>query len=185
MKKLIIENQNINGGGLAIDITGKFESNRNALAKLNAEKRTAGEVLKSLRKKGLTIFLKEIKPLMEEWHHAGVLPKKFGGGMAKAYHTKKSDKMILFELHKLDLEKEASKKLDDIKRKNKIFGYYFVWDSDHSGRYGKKINFKVARFYKGSEFHKPKNLTVISRYRYNKLKHNEGEKFYGWDEPNY
>lgn len=47
---------NSNGGGLAVNVTGKFESNRNALARMSSEKRTAGQAAQSLRKRGLSII---------------------------------------------------------------------------------------------------------------------------------
>jgi hypothetical protein len=91
-KEEIQNNMNFNGGGLAVNITGKYESNRHAIAK--AEKVTFGEAAKRLRtKKGgnLDITAKELLNLYwsvkgePEWHHAGFLPKSYGGGMKKTY----------------------------------------------------------------------------------------------------
>lgn len=91
-KEEIFSNMNENGGGLAINITGRFESNRHALAR--AEKYTFGEVVKELSKKkngGIKISATELLDVYTElfgtpeWHHAGKLPKSYGGGMKKTY----------------------------------------------------------------------------------------------------
>ena len=91
-KKQLDENKNSNGGGLATNITGKFESNRHAIAKI--EKFTFGKVVSELRKKKNGGFVLSAVQLLEiytslfgtpEWHHAGMLPKQYGGGMKKTY----------------------------------------------------------------------------------------------------
>src|SRR5690606_9839620 len=105
----IVQNMNANGGGLAVNITGRYESNRKALADLDNEKRTAGEVAKSLRKDGHAIYAAEIKKVCEEWHHAGFKPKSAGGGMARTFYTSKSNAQVLEDLEKLRKE-EARKK---------------------------------------------------------------------------
>lgn len=88
----ILNNMNDNGGGLAINITGKFESNRHAIARM--EKVTFGQVAKHLslkRNGGLKISATELLNIYRclfgepEWHHAGKIPKSFGGGMKKTY----------------------------------------------------------------------------------------------------
>lgn len=92
MKDLIESNMNINGGGLAVNITGKYESNRHAIARM--EKLTFGEVVKELSKKKNGAFKISASDLLNayrqsngepEWHHAGFLPKSYGGGMKKTY----------------------------------------------------------------------------------------------------
>ena len=186
LQQEIRQNQNYNGGGLATNITGKFESNRNALAKLDVEKRTAGEVAKSLRSMGLNFKAQEIKPFLEEWHHAGKLPKSYGGGMAKAYYTIKTDFQILKEFH-FDSVKKELQKIENKKLKRRVcYGYYWVWDSDYSGYRGKKRNFKRVHFYKGNQLDRPsKNFTELKKREYEALKDREGDCFYGWDEPSF
>lgn len=92
MKREIINNMNETGGGLATNITGRFESNRHALARM--EKFTFGKVASELRKKkngGFKITSRELLSIYKElfgepeWHHAGKLPKDYGGGMKKTY----------------------------------------------------------------------------------------------------
>lgn len=91
-KDEIRRNMNEYGGGLAVNLTGKYESNRHALAKMNDNKRTAGECAQSLRKKGYQVKHTDIKPYCEEWHHAGFIPKY---GMKKTYFTKKTDEHLI------------------------------------------------------------------------------------------
>lgn len=83
---------NANGGGLAVNITGKYESNRHAIACM--EKYTFGDCAKHLRsKKGgaFDITAADLLRLYKnvygepEWHHAGFLPKSYGGGMKKTF----------------------------------------------------------------------------------------------------
>lgn len=88
----IENNMNINGGGLAINITGKYESNRHAIAKI--KKFTFGEVVSKLATKkfgGIKLSASDLLDAYRlscgepEWHHAGFLPKSYGGGMKKTY----------------------------------------------------------------------------------------------------
>lgn len=88
----IKNNMNVNGGGLAVNITGRWESNRHALARNN--KYTFGEAAKELRLKrggGFKVTATELLSIYRtlfgepEWHHAGFLPKSYGGGMKKTY----------------------------------------------------------------------------------------------------
>ena len=75
------------GGGLD---DSKFASNRHEDAKYDKGKLTLGEATKMFAKAtGLTIG--EIKEVLNyavpnmEYHHAGLLPKSYGGGMKKTY----------------------------------------------------------------------------------------------------
>lgn len=88
----IENNKNFNGGGLAVNITGRYESNRHAIAKI--EKVTFGEAVKFLKTKKGGNFQISANLLLDayraaigepEWHHAGFLPKSYGGGMKKTY----------------------------------------------------------------------------------------------------
>ena len=80
------ENFNI-GGGL---VDSKFASRRHEDAKADFGKLTLGEA-SQLFKKATGLDIKLIKELINfkfpflEWHHAGILPKSFGGGMKKTY----------------------------------------------------------------------------------------------------
>lgn len=171
LKEQIKDNQNAYGGGLAKEVTGLYESNRNALAKCNKKKRTAGQVAQSLRKKKHKIFARDIKVFFEEWHHAGFYNKK----MARTYYTKKTDDEILQEFQKLKME-------NSIKQRKVISGFYWIWDYDYSGSYGRKINFKVVDYGKFNLLSVPRNFTKCTRKTFEKNMC-VGDKFYGWDEP--
>src|SRR5690606_13240168 len=149
---------------------------RKALADLDNEKRTAGEVAKSLRKDGHAIYAAEIKKVCEEWHHAGFKPKSAGGGMARTFYTSKSNAQVLEDLEKLRKE-EARKKSTTIE------GFYYEWDHDYSGYRGKKRNFKRVYFFQGAEASKPRNFTFCTKKEYEESDLYDGKAFYGWDEP--
>ncbi|MFJ1367007.1 hypothetical protein ACILDU_11280 [Capnocytophaga canimorsus] len=114
----IQQNKNCNGGGLATNITGRYESNRHAIARI--EKYTFGEVVKELAKKkngGLKIsasHLLEVYTILfgtPEWHHAGKLPKSYGGGMKKTY--------FLSEIPTAQQVQEWLQRYDEIKQEEK------------------------------------------------------------------
>lgn len=113
LKEQIENNMNANGGGLAVNITGRYESNRHAIAKM--EQYTFGEVVAFLKKKkngGFEISSKELLSAYfeavgePEWHHAGFLPKSYGGGMKKTYFLEEIPTIL--EVKKI--LKKASKK---------------------------------------------------------------------------
>jgi len=175
MKTDIYNNMNENGGGLAVNITGKYESNRKALADMDGNKRTAGEVAQSLRKKGYSIKANDIKSICEEWHHAGFIPASAGGGMARTFYTRKSDDEILSEI-------EESRKTEEKARNTIVTGFYYIWDHDYSGYRGKKRNYKMLKWYEGTELNQPRNFTICDRKFYLSHKHIQAS-YYGWDEP--
>jgi len=75
------------GGGLD---GSKFASNRHEDAKYDPGKRTLGEATQ-LFKKATDMDTDAVREVIEfavphmEWHHAGKLPKSYGGGMKKTY----------------------------------------------------------------------------------------------------
>ena len=75
------------GGGLT---DGRFASNRHEDAKYDEGKLTLGEATQ-LFKKATGLSTDQVKEVIEfaipymEWHHAGHLPKQYGGGMKKTY----------------------------------------------------------------------------------------------------
>jgi len=105
------------GGGLD---DSKFASRRHEEAKDDAGKLTLGEATQLFKKvTGLdTEIVKEILkyavPNME-WHHAGQLPKRYGGGMKKTYFLNATEICDCAKnwddyKDKLNLSKAASKK---------------------------------------------------------------------------
>lgn len=126
-KNSIISNMNPNGGGLAFNITGKYESNRHALAR--CEKFTFGEVVKELAKKkngGIKISaieLLEIYTLIfgePEWHHAGFIPKKYGGGMKKTYFLDEIPTSEMVIEWKCNAEIERKKRKDKLEIEKRL-----------------------------------------------------------------
>ena len=117
-------NKNYNiGGGLSVD---KFASNRHEDAKADDGKLTIGAATKLFKTaSGLEIdVVKEIinyaVPNME-WHHAGKLPKSYGGGMKKTYFLNASEIYDVAKnwdvyVEKLNLSKIEAKNIAEIKR---------------------------------------------------------------------
>lgn len=186
---LIEANQNCNGGGLAVAVTGQYVSNRHALATMDCDKLTAGQMSKKLSKlAGKKISARELVELYRikvgepEWHHAGFIPGQ--KRMARTY---------FFEVTEIESLTELVKNADaifaerDKKDAQPVTGFYYVWDYDYNGnRFGKKRNFKVLRAFKGIERDKPsKNFTECSEDDYLKFKAIEGKCYYGWDEPGF
>lgn len=82
------ENNYSIGGGL---VSNKFASNRHEDARNDDGKRTQGE-LAQIFKKATGEEVSTINEMIDfhfgyrlEWHHAGKLPKRYGGGMKKTY----------------------------------------------------------------------------------------------------
>ncbi len=111
------------GGGIAS--SGLFESRRHEAAKQDAGKETLGKFIQKIKKiTGMqTSIIKEIikDAYCLEWHHAGRLPKEYGGGMKKTYFINSeqaNDFCSNFSNYiKKYKEKEAEKKLS-IKAEN-------------------------------------------------------------------
>ena len=149
--ELLKNAQNFNGGGLSVSVTGKYTSIRHELAKFDG-KLTAGESAKFISKKySIKLSAKEIVEFYQllnnrlpEWHHAGFFKKGSKARMGKTYFFTNDEIDYLIENYdKIQAKKDAKIKAKQIAAETMIFGFYFVWDYDYSGRYGKKVNFKV------------------------------------------
>jgi hypothetical protein len=172
------------GGGLYG--SGKFASNRHEDANNDPGKLTLGETCQMFKKatKLETDYIKEIiefKYRDLEWHHAGKLPKQYGGGMKKTYFVNSEQIVFLsknfdaivceFEQAKVlaqnKKEQEAKKeaaKLDFLNRYAKRFirvsstpshGHYFTTDSEMDGKYGwfpANHKYNMTVYYSGWEF---------------------------------
>lgn len=83
--------ENYELGGGRVDY--KFASVRHEDAKSDTGKLTLGQA-NQMFKKATGLHLDVVKDLIEktvpnmEWHHAGRLPKRYGGGMKKTYFLK-------------------------------------------------------------------------------------------------
>jgi hypothetical protein len=113
------------GGGLD---DSKFASRRHQDAKNDDGKLTLGKANQMFSKAtGLTVdeikeVIKYAVPCME-WHHAGLLPKSYGGGMKKTYFLNASEivniatNWVAF-VEKLAISKNAAR-LDNEQKKNR------------------------------------------------------------------
>ena len=117
------------GGGL--HNSGKMASNRHEDALSDAGKLTLGKATQMFCKAtGLeTEFVKEILkyavPNME-WHHAGFMPKQYGGGMKKTYFLNALEIVevaVNFQsyINKIEISKEAKRvEIENAKNRDKI-----------------------------------------------------------------
>lgn len=191
MKSEIINNMNPNGGGLATSITGKFESNRHALARM--EKLTFGQVASELRKKkngGFDINAKQLLEIYKElfgepeWHHAGKLPKQYGGGMKKTYFLDKIPSKEEFEewlfkykfaLKEKENDIEFQKKFEKKKQKflkqratyfsrvpkDEIPKYSIILEEEMNGKFGwfeATYKYSLPIYYSGYYFKSKRSL---------------------------
>lgn len=181
---------NQNGGGLSVEVTGKYTSVRHAKAKENG-KLTSGEASKTLRKKGLKISAKELVEVYKllfgtepEWHHAGFYKNAGRSTMGRTFFfTERQINEIESRIGEIEILREEKRKEEERKANSVITGFYYIWDHDYSGRYGKKRNYKVLKAYKGSELKTPKNFTSCNESQFRRVLENEGKNYYGWDEP--
>ncbi len=101
------------GGGL---VGYKFASNRHENARNDNGKMTEGEATQMF-KKATKMSTEEVKEIINfaipnmEWHHAGKLPKEYGGGMKKNYFLNKEQIINLAE----NWDKHKENKIDFIK----------------------------------------------------------------------
>lgn len=111
------------GGGLT---NGKFASNRHEDAKYDKGKLTLGEATQ-LFKKTTNLSTDEVREVIEyafpdmEWHHAGKLPKKYGGGMKKTYFINAQEICELTSnwdtyVSELEADKIAKKQAQEVKQ---------------------------------------------------------------------
>jgi len=110
------ENNFYVGGGLDDE---RFASNRHEHAKRDQGKVTVGKATQ-LFKKATGLSLEKVKSIIRiavpypEWHHAGKLPKSYGGGMKKTYFLNAKEMVDLCENwseyeKKLEQQKEIEK----------------------------------------------------------------------------
>ena len=170
------------GGGLDAN---KFASNRHEDAKNDFGKNTLGEAAQMFRAAtGCT--LDEVKDIINyaipnmEWHHAGKLPKSYGGGMKKTYFlnaeeicdlaknwTDYSQKLAISKAAKNNAadEKRAleSRKQDFLKQNAKRFErkehtppLSFITSQEMQGKFGwfdsRYKSYKLPEFFSGWEF---------------------------------
>lgn len=173
-----------------IGLSSKVVSERHFYA--SREKLTAGEAAKSLGKmldakvsaKEIVEAFKLLNGLEPEWHHSGFYKGLHGSTMGRTYFFTENQVENLaynwFEVSKLKDQKEAEIQKQ---KENIITGFYYTWKCDYSGRYGKKVNYKVLHAYEGSELNQPRNFTACTPGELLSVKLKEGKIYRGWDEP--
>ena len=169
------------GGGLD---GSKFASRRHEDAKYDEGKLTLGEATQLFKKAtGLEIdtlreVIKYAVPNME-WHHAGMLPKSYGGGMKKTYFLNASEICDCAEnwdayLEKLSLSKIATKNAAEIKKNLENVRLEFLQAN------AKKVERTTTRptfFYKTAQEMNGKYGWFDSSYK----SYNMTEYFSGWE----
>lgn len=117
------------GGGLS---RGKFASRRHEDAKDDESKMTLGKATQ-LFKRATGLETNDIKEIIKyalpnmEWHHAGKLPKEYGGGMKKTYflnsseivHVAENWHSLVEKLNKFKLEEEKKEKEKESKEEKR------------------------------------------------------------------
>lgn len=172
----------------------KCVSARHIYASYN--KMTAGDAAKRLTKMvGSKVLSADVKELYQmyyhreaEWHHSGFYNGNSGRTMGRTFFLSDKEVQELAD-HYAELiqqradnivRKEAEEKRQ---RETEVMGFYWTWDHDYKGNYGRKRTFKVLHVYEGSEHDKPKNFTTCDAVTFENIRANEGKQYFGWDEP--
>lgn len=159
-------------------------------------KLTAGEAAKKLSKAiGDKVLAKEIKELYKvhfgrdpEWHHSGMYKNDNVKTMGRTFFLSDEEVQTIADNYKAILCKrdEAQQKRfaeEERKKNTSVTGFYYTWDYDYGGRYGKKRTYKVLHSYEGAEINTPANFTPCTPEALQSVRKNEGKKYFGWDEP--
>lgn len=159
-------------------------------------KMTAGEAAKSIAKRvGKKVLAKEVKCLYlahygrePEWHHSGFYEGAAGRTMGRTFFLSEEEVQAIADNYAVLVQKCADEQLRrdaelQRKREARVTGFYWTWDYDYGGRYGRKQTFKVLHTYEGDELHQPAHFTACSPELLTAVKAKEGKRYYGWDEP--
>lgn len=169
------------GGGLS---EGRFESNRHADATADRGKLTLGKACQ-IFKKATDLELDLVKEIIKyavpnmEWHHAGRLPKAYGGGMKKTYFLNASEIIDIASnwqeyCEKLEISKAEKRKEFEEKRSIEEIKHLFL----------EKNATKVTRISQMPEFFHETNREMNGKYgwfsSYGKS-YNLPEYYTGWE----
>ncbi|HXR84312.1 MAG TPA: hypothetical protein VN722_08390 [Hanamia sp.] len=173
-----------------IGLSNNYVSERHYYA--SQEKFTAGEAAKILSKKlGKKILAKELvygykllNGCEPEWHHAGFYKASGKSTMGRTFFfTEENIEDCAAKWDQVS-EIESEIKAEEVRKETStVRGFYYAWDHDYSGSYGKKRNYKVLDVYEGSEANCPRNFTACDPTEFDCAKLFSGRKYYGWDEP--
>lgn len=183
------------GGGLTG--SGKFASNRHEDANNDAGKLTLGKATQIFCK-ATNLELEIVKEILQyavpnmEWHHAGFMPKQYGGGMKKTYFLNAIEIVEVatnFQsyINKLEISKEAkrvavenAKNRDKIKEEFLIANatkvvrvetkpeFFFEIDREMNGKFGWFCSY--GKYYNMTEYFTGWKFETIELYNeFNKL----------------
>lgn len=169
------------GGGLDLD---KFASKRHEDAKSDPGKLTFGQATQLFKKAtGLEIeIVREVinyaAPNME-WHHAGKLPKSYGGGMKKTYFLNANEICDIAKnwddyFEKVTLSKAAAKSESEAKRDLESRKLEYL---QSNAKLLVRVTNKPNNFYKTSQEMNGKYGWFDSTYK----NYNLTEYFTGWE----
>lgn len=175
-------------------LSSKCVSERHIYASRN--KMTAGEAAKRMTKAlGTKVLAKDVKELYQtnygreaEWHHSGFYNGGGGKAMGRTFFLSEEEVRALIGNYATLVQKRADNIMcqeaeDKRQRETLVTGFYWTWDYDYKGNYGRKRTFKVLHAYEGSEIGKPKNFTACNASLLPAIKAAEGKQYFGWDEP--
>ena len=188
------QNYNI-GGGLD---TSKFASNRHEDAKQDDGKLTLGEATRMFTR-ATKLTIKEVKEVLHyavpcmEYHHAGLLPKAYGGGMKKTYflnakqisdvakkwdtyreqlnnsknyNKNEDEKERNIKIRKFNFLKEHAKKLERIKTHPL---YFFQTKQEMKGKFGwfdsSNKDYKLTEYFSGWSFEKEEDYNKFLKIK--------------------
>lgn len=178
-----------------LGLTNKVVSERHYYA--SQTKLTAGEAAKSISKHtGKKVLAKDVKELYQvrygreaEWHHSGFYRGNNGKTMGRTFFLSGEEVEELANNYDeicAKRDEQVRKEAEELERQKVtiVQGFYWTWDYDYGGRYGKKRTYKVLQVYVGNEANKPsRNFTACSPDIMDKIKAAAGRKYFGWDEP--
>lgn len=177
------------GGGLSD--CGKKASNRHEDALYDSGKLTLGKAVQMF-KKATKCEIEHVKEIINfavpcmEWHHAGYLPKQYGGGMKKTYFlnageivmlaTKweelekklqaRKESEIIEKKHEKDVQELKSKFLKKwatrVERVRETPKYFYETDREMNGKYGwfssYGKSYNMTEYYSGWAFRSEKKM---------------------------
>lgn len=159
-------------------------------------KLTAGEAAKYITKQtGKKVLAKDVKSLYmthygrePEWHHSGFYTGGNGKTMGRTFFLTEEEAQTLADNYEATVQKYADEMMrkeveERRQRETRVYGFYWTWDYDYGGRYGKKRTFKVLHVYEGDGFRKPRNFTPCNAEQLDAIRPHVGKQYFGWDEP--
>lgn len=176
-------------------LSAKCVSERHYYA--SQEKMTAGEAAKYITKRvGTKVLAKDVKCLYlthygrePEWHHSGFYRGGNGKTMGRTFFLSEEEAQTIADNYQAIVQKYADEQMrrdqeEQRKRENRVCGFYWTWDYDYKGNYGKKRTFKVLHVYEGNELDAPsRNFTTCTPEQLKAVRPHVGKQYFGWDEP--